>query len=347
MSSLDHRQNSTTKQHGNTDPLQLSGMNAQQPPVEQLSFPEYSATSGNLLTPTPSTSTASGSQTRALSPSPLTTRELTEVQTDAFSVVPFQRNTTTLRQPVIIRGTGKKSSSLRPPESRRKPATHAIVTVVLALVVLGALFFVMPVGTNGQSSLFKSIIGGPNGQMNIANVKGNDTALIAQQAATATVVTQDGYDPGAAVYAGVPTAPPSMSGSTGSTGGAPVSTGGGLDRFFYGQCTYWANMRYHAITGHYVTWPGNADEWAIGAANAGWVVSSTPHIHSIIILQPYKQGAGAYGHVAVVESIPSPGVVYTSDWNWFGNGGGWATLSYVNFTYPMSGVSFAWYPGAA
>jgi surface antigen len=340
MSSLDHRQNSTTEQHGNTDPLQLSGMNAQQAPVEQLSFPP-AATSGNSLTPTPSTSTASGSQTRALSP--LATRELTEVQTDAFSAVPLHRNTTTLRQPVIIRGTGKKSSSLRPPESRRKPATHAIVTVMLALVVLGALFFVMPVGTNGQSSLFKSIVGGPNGQMNIANVKGNDTALIAQQAATATVVTQDGYDPGAAVYAGVPTAPPSMGGST---GGAPVSTGGGLDRFFYGQCTYWANMRYHAITGHYVTWLGNADEWYAGALNAGWVVSSTPHIHSIIVLQPYVQGAGGYGHVAVVESIPSPGVVNASNWNWYANGG-WATLSYWNFNYPAAGVSFIWYPGAA
>jgi surface antigen len=347
MSSLDHRQNSTTEQHGNTDPLQLSGMNAQQPLVEQLSFPEYPATAGIPLTPTPSDATASDPQMRALSPSPLVTRELTEVQTDAFSAVPFQRNTTTLRQPVIIRGTGRKSSSLRPPESRRKPATHAIVTVVLALVVLGALFFVMPVGTNGQSSLFKSIIGAPNGQMNIANVKGNDTALIAQQAATATVVTQDGYDPGAAVYAGVPTAPPSMSGSTGSTGstgGAPVSTGGGLDRFFYGQCTYWANMRYYELTGHYVTWLGNADEWYAGALNAGWVVSSTPHIHSIIILQPYVQYAGSFGHVAVVEKILGNGVVETSDWNWEGN---WGVTTYVNFTYPMSGVSFAWFPGAA
>jgi surface antigen len=165
--------------------------------------------------------------------------------------------------------------------------------------------------------------------------------LIAQQAATATVVTQDGYDPGAAVYAGVPTAPPSMGGST---GGAPISTGGGLDRFFYGQCTYWANMRYHAITGHYVTWLGNADEWAVGAANAGWVVSSTPHIHSIIVLQPYVEEAGGYGHVAVVESIPRPGVVSTSNWNWAGY---WGTTTYVNFTYPMSGVSFIWFPGAA
>lgn len=346
MSSLDHRQNSTAEQHGNTDPLQLSGFNVQQPTVEQLSFPEYSPTLGNPQTPSTSTASdgESSSQMRALSPSPLVTRELTEVKTDAFSAIPLHRDTTTLRHPVIIRGTGRKSSSLRPPESRRKPAMHAIVTIVLALVVLSALFAVLPVGTNGQSSILKSIMGVPNDQMNIANVKSNDTALIAQQAATATVVTTDGYDHGAAVYAGVPTAPPSMGGST---GGAPISGGGGLDRFFYGQCTYWANMRYHAITGHYVTWSGNADEWAIGAANAGWVVSSTPHIHSIIVLQPYVQGAGGDGHVAVVESIPRPGVAYVSTWNWNAGGGGWATLSYWNFNYPAAGVSFVWYPGAA
>ena len=337
MSSLDHRQNSTVEQHGNTDPLQLSGLHVPQPPVEQLSFPEYSPIVGNPHTS--STSAASdvepGSQTRALSPSPLVTRELTEVKTDAFSAIPLHRNATTLRHPVIIRGTGRKSSSLRPPESRRKPAMHAIVTTVLALVVLSTLFAVLPVGTNGKSSILKSIMGVPNDQMNIANVRGNDTALIAQQAATATVVTTDGFDHGAAVYAGVPTAPPSMSGSTGSTGstggstgGAPISGGGGLDRFFYGQCTYWANMRYHAITGHYVTWPGNADEWAAGAANAG--LGSIFHsAYSLYYCSATLcPGCRGYGHVAVVESIPRPGVVYTSNWNWYANGGGWATLSY-------------------
>ena len=355
MSSLDHRQNSTAEQHGNTDPLQLSSLNIPQPSVEQLSFPEYSPMLGNPQTPSTSAASdvESSSQMRALSPSPLVTRELIEVKTDAFSAIPSHRDTTTLRHPVIIRGTGRKSSSLRPPESRRKPAMHAIVTIVLALVVLSTLFAVLPVGTNGKSSILKSIMGVPNDQMNIANVKGNDTALIAQQAATATVVTTDGFDHGAAVYAGVPTAPPGMGGSTGSTGntgstgGVPTSGGGGLNNFFYGQCTYWANMRYHAITGHYVTWQGNADEWAAGAANAGWVVSSTPHIHSIIVLQPYVQGSGLYGHVAVVESIPRPGVAYVSTWNWYAGGGGWATLSYWNFNYPAAGVSFVWYPGAA
>ncbi len=350
MSSLDHRQNSTAESHSNTDPLQLSDLNEQQSFIEQLSFPQYPAMSGIPQTPAQSTSTIeSASQTRALSPSPLQTRELPEVQTGAFSTRSLPRDTNTLRQPVLIRGTGRKSVALRPPVSRRKPAMHAVVTVVLALIVLSALFVVMPVGAGGQNSLFKSIVGGSNNSMNITGVKNNNTALIAQQAATATVVTQDGFDQGAAVYAGLPTPPPVMSGNTGttggtgSTGGIPTS-GGGLSRFFYGQCTYWANMRYHAITGHYVPWLGNANEWAAGAANSGWVVSSTPHIHSIIVLQAYDQGAGGYGHVAVVESIPSPGVVSTSNWNWAGN---WGATTYVNFNYPAAGVSFVWYPGAA
>jgi surface antigen len=220
---------------------------------------------------------------------------------------------------------------------------HVFATIVLALVVLSALFAVIPVGKNGQSSLLKSMIGANNGQVNITGVKGDNAPLIIQQAATATAVTTDGFDAGSQIYAGVPTAPPNMSSGTGNTGGAVGVGTTGLDRFFYGQCTYWANMRYAALTGHQVAWLGNADEWAVGAADAGWVVSSTPHVHSIIVLQPYVEGAGGYGHVAVVESIPSAGVVSASNWNWAGN---WGITTYVNFTYPMAGVSFVWYPGA-
>jgi surface antigen len=355
MPSLDHQKNSTTEQYSSTSPLSFSGSGTQQGPVEQLSFPDYSAMPGSPQAPTPLTTTDSGIDPALhtqslLSPAPAVTRTLTEVQTDALSVITSQHKTTTLRQPVLIRGTGRKSTSLRPPVSRRSPVMHIVVTVVLALVVLSALFAVIPVGSDGQSSLLKSIIGNNNDQMNITNVRGDNAPLIAQQAATATAVTSDGFDQGAQTYAGVPTAPPSTgSGSTNSgitssgTGGAVNSSGIGLNSFFYGQCTFWANMRYHALTGHYVEWLGNANAWAAGAANAGWVVSDTPHIPSIIVLQAGIQGAGPYGHVGVVESIPSPGTVNVSNWNWYANGG-WATLSYWNFTYPASGVSFIWHP---
>jgi len=211
---------------------------------------------------------------------------------------------------------------------------HVFVTVVLALVVLSALFAVVPVGKDGQSSLLKSIFGATNGQMNMIGVKGDNAPMIAQQAATATAVTTDGYDAGSQTYVGVPTAPPSTGGGIG------IGTTG-FDRFFYGQCTYWANMRYYQLTGHQVAWIGNAYQWEAGAASAGWIVSSTPHVPSIIVLQPGVQLAGGYGHVAVVESILRPGVVHTSNWNWAGY---WGTTTYVDFTYPMSGVSFVWHP---
>jgi surface antigen len=345
MSSLDQQQNSTTEHHRRAPQLTFPDTGAQKVPLEQLAFPDYSVLSSNPLTPTSpamDSGSVSPSHTEALrNAAPATTRALTEVQTDSFSIVPLHPNTTTLRQPVIIRGTGRKSTSLRPPVSRRRPVMHVFVTVVLALVVLSALFAVIPVGRNGQSSLLKSLIGANTNQMNITGVKGDNAPLIIPQAATATAVTTDGFDAGSQVYAGVPTAPPSTSGGTGNTGGAVGVGTTGFDRFFYGQCTYYANMRYYQLTGYQVAWLGDAYQWEAGAASAGWVVSATPHVPSIIVLQPGVQLAGGYGHVAVVESIPSPGTVHTSNWNWAGN---WGYTTYVDFTYPMSGVSFVWHP---
>jgi surface antigen len=337
--------------------LSFSDSETSQASVEQLFFPDYPAMPGNPPVQMPPATTVSDTDPALhtqslLSPVPAGTRALTEVQevqevqTDALSTASLQRNTTTLRQPVLIRGTGKKSISLRPPASRQRPVMHAIVTVVLALVVLSALFAVVPVGNNGQSSLLKSIIGATNDQMNITNIRGDNAPLIAQQAATATAVTTDGFDAGAQTYAGVPTAPPSMSGSTGGTGntGGAVGVGtSGFNRFFYGQCTFWANMRYYELTGHQVAWLGDAYQWTAGAYSAGWVVSSQPHVPSIIVLQPGVEGAGYFGHVAVVESIPSPGVAHVSTWNWAAAGGGFGILSYWNFTYPAAGVSFVWH----
>lgn len=340
MSSLDHEQNSTTGQYSNTTQLSFPDTGRQRIPLEQLDFPDAAILSHNFPPVALDSESVAAPQTEGrLHSAPATTRALTEVQTGSFSVAPLQQ-TTTLRHPVVIRGTGKKSTSLLAPATRRRPVMHVFVTVMLALVVLSALFAVIPVGKNGQSNLLKTLMGN-NGQMNFTDIKGDNAPLIAQQAATATAVTTDGFDAGSQTYAGVPTAPPNMGG--GNTGGAVGVGTTGLNRFFYGQCTYWANWRYYQLTGHQVAWLGNADQWAAGATSAGWVVSSTPHVPSIIVLQPYVQLAGGYGHVAVVESIPRAGVVHTSNWNWAGN---WGVTTYVDFTYPASGVSFVWYPGA-
>ncbi|WP_373323937.1 CHAP domain-containing protein [Dictyobacter formicarum] len=117
--------------------------------------------------------------------------------------------------------------------------------------------------------------------------------------------------------------------------------------FFVGQCTYWANIHYHGLTGWWVEWLGNADAWVGGAASAGWITSSEPNPNgpSIIVLQPYTEGAGAYGHVGVVESGVSAASanangVSVSSMNW---NGGWDQVSYWTF-HPGAGVSFIWHP---
>lgn len=109
-----------------------------------------------------------------------------------------------------------------------------------------------------------------------------------------------------------------------------------------GQSTYWANLRYHQLTNYWVAWHGNANQWVDGARGVGWDVSQTPHSPSIMVLMSYVQGAGFYGHVAVVESI-NGNTVHTSNMDWSANGGGLNKVSYADFTVG-SGVYFIWHP---
>lgn len=303
--------------------------------TEQIAFPgSHQAENASPISPIPET--LQPNTTRQLidyAPMAVATRQLDSAElqpvtgtlSDALqgTFVPT-KTTTALRDPIVIRGNGKKRNGpVRPPKGRRM-VLHIAGTAVLLLIVLGTLMAVIPTQANGQAGWNPF-----QGTMDIIKGSNNNPGLIAQQAATATAVTQDGYDPGGGgSYAGLPTAPAG-------------STSGGLNRFFYGQCTYWANMRYHELTGKWVPWLGNAWQWTAGAEEYGWIVSSTPRLHSIIVLQPGVQGAGWYGHVAIVEQINANGSVLTSNYNW---AGGWATLSYVTF-YPGSGVSFVWAPG--
>jgi len=229
------------------------------------------------------------------------------------AVLPYLKNntTTSLRQPVVIRGTGKKSAGLkRPPQGRRWVVQLAVTTLIL-LITITTLLTVVPINNEGDH-LFNPI----QSISYLVQVTGGNPNLIAQQAATATAVTrQDGYDPG----------------STGNPNG---------DGFPYGQCTYWADYRYHQVTGFYVPWSGDAYTWASGARQFGWNVSSKPHLHAILVLQPGVQGAGWLGHVAFVEKVNSDGSVNASNMNWYANGG-WGHVSYWTFS-PGSGVSFVW-----
>ncbi len=242
--------------------------------------------------------------------SPHMTRPL-DLQT---AILPYIKGntTTSLRQPVVIRGTGKKSTGPKRPPQRRRWVVQIAVTSLVILISITALLSVVPIDNEGDHILnpFQSI-------SNLVQINGGNPNLVAQQATATAFTQQDGYDP-----------------SSGLAGNASA------DDFPYGQCTYWADFRYHQATGRYISWRGDADAWAYGAGQSGWVVSSKPRVPSIIVLQPGVQGAGWLGHVAVVERINPDGSVYTSNMNWYANGG-WGRISYWIFT-PGPGVSFVW-----
>lgn len=212
----------------------------------------------------------------------------------------------------------------------RRFVVHGALSILFIFVATATFISMVPLGYH------KDLAAHTLFSFHTLSVRKNDTVLIEGQSATATAVTVDGYDPGGGLtYAGVLAIPEAVH--------IAAADYGSLTHFFYGQCTYWANMRYHQATGHWIPWLGNAYQWAYQAPAYGWTLSTTPNPRgtSIMVFSPYAEGAGAYGHVAVVESVNSDGSVTTSNWNW---GGAWATLSYRTF-YPGPGVSFIWYPG--
>ncbi len=110
------------------------------------------------------------------------------------------------------------------------------------------------------------------------------------------------------------------------------------DFFPHGQCTWWANLRYHELHGIFVPWTINSDAWAWDnrAHEFHWIVSSTPQAGDIVVLQPWVQGAYGLGHVAVVERVLWNGNVIASNMNWGVNR---SRVTYVQFS-PGRGVSF-------
>ena len=228
------------------------------------------------------------------------------------------------RAPVVIKGEMKKHRtpqlSARSHMKRRLLVSGSGVLIFL-LVSVFALLIASPLGQNIGLKFSVPSTGGSLISENSSNLD-----LVVQATATAASYQHnDGYDP----Y---------------SNGGVTISDGSGSLNWPVGQCTFWANYRYHELTGHWVSWTGNADQWVAGARAAGWNVSSQPHVPSIIVLMPYVQGAYGYGHVAIVESEDdnaSPIVVHTSNMNWFNGGGGWDRESNYDFTVGP-GVYFVW-----
>jgi surface antigen len=102
---------------------------------------------------------------------------------------------------------------------------------------------------------------------------------------------------------------------------APIGAGGRTNPYPYPACTWWADQRYYQIHGVFVPWTNNAMawQWSTRASEFGWRVSGTPRVGSILVLQPGVQGAGPYGHVAVVEEVLDNYHVIASSMNWGAN----------------------------
>lgn len=138
-------------------------------------------------------------------------------------------------------------------------------------------------------------------------------------------------------------------GSGSSTSASKVASGDG-NNFPPGQCTWWADERYHQLTGYYVPWnhtgQANAYQWLAQAKAFGWNTSNQPPkgIPSIICLQG-NAGQGVestLGHVAIVEKVNGDGSVLTSDMNW--SVGQPFSTSINTLGYPVRQVTFK--PGA-
>ncbi|GCE28420.1 hypothetical protein KDA_39040 [Dictyobacter alpinus] len=238
---------------------------------------------------------------------------------------------------------------MRAPKGRRL-VINIGAAFMLLVVIIGVLAAVLPT-QNGQANVF---LGFFQPKSNSVSMHNNQSALIAAQAATATAVMQDGYDAGGnVVYDGVNrdytlnngqstldiASGGAQSPATASAGGQ-VSAANLVIRATPGQCTWWAQYRYWQLTGYEVPWAGNAATYAYQAPAYGWINTTVPVVHSIIVLQPGVQHAGAStGHVGIVESINPDGSLNVSSWNVVGPG----ILSY-NTYYAGPGVSFVYHP---
>jgi surface antigen len=363
----DKEKSSTALQEsGKAVPQELAGKSGGG--SDQLPFPEAGQMPfSNVSTPFSGSSLSAGSNngsSSAITP----VQDAVSSQSTSQIIIPLVRPTAEeskgpARPALVIPTTGKKSAgTLRAPARGKRIVLHAGVTLALIVVLVGVFSAFLPVDTHGQTGSFGIF----RPLLNMTTSKQAHTALIQSQAATATAVTQDGYEyngaGGGYTFADVntniapqqvptptttnPTNTENSGDSTIGTGSSTSSTSSGTisdadfnDPFTPGQCTYWADYRYHQLTGYAVTWTGNADVWAsMAAGTPGWIVSSTPHVPSIIVLQPGTQYAGPYGHVGVVESINSDGSVYTSDWNIVG----WGVLSYQTYQ-SGAGVQYIWH----
>jgi surface antigen len=122
---------------------------------------------------------------------------------------------------------------------------------------------------------------------------------------------------------------------------SPPPVKGTGNYFPYGECTWYANKRYHELHRIYVPWTTNSNawQWKYRASDFHWQISARPSVGAIIDLQPWVQGAYSQGHVAVVEKILRNGHVIVSSMNW---GAYYWKVTYKEFS-AGPGVTFITY----
>lgn len=227
------------------------------------------------------------------------------------------------RVPVVIKGELKRPAQHRPSPETRKKHSKRLWTLGMAVLVLTIAATLLATTPQGQELTAKVVGAQPNTGTLVSGQQNNQGSSISALATTTYMYENDGFDP----YA---------------YGQVTVSDGKNSLPWPYGQCTSWANEYYHKLTGYWVQWSGNADQWFKGAQMAGWDYGQTPPagVPSIIVLLPYVQLASGYGHVAVVTGR-SGNVVHTSNMNW--GYGGYGNVEEVDFTLGP-GVYFVWHP---
>ena len=104
--------------------------------------------------------------------------------------------------------------------------------------------------------------------------------------------------------------------STATSTATSLSSGSASEvgnRYSFGECTWYAYNRRVELGLAVGSFWGNANTWAINAANSGFLVNHTPSVGAIM-----QTTAGYYGHVAIVESVNLNGTITISEMNYVG-----------------------------
>ena len=115
-------------------------------------------------------------------------------------------------------------------------------------------------------------------------------------------------------------AAPASNGSGLVNGYSPIAMVASGNAYAFGNCTSWAYER-RVQLGHPVgSYWGNGATWDSSARAAGYVVDKVPTVGAVMQMPAYVDAyTGAYGHVAIVESVNADGSVYISEMNYAGN----------------------------